>query len=149
MDPPNDLNNAGPSSKLPSTLRDPSTLTFQKDGLRRSIILAYWIVILFSLPIWWYTTSIQRLSLPSNHIQHVARNQLTLPITVCLDTADSVLTQDVGKQLTQRQSQDRERWKGLAVTVMGQNQCSALVDFLQEPYPNYVNSRWDCNKRLI
>jgi hypothetical protein len=37
--------------------------TFQSNGTRRSIIASYWAVILLTLPLWWYTTSIERLPL--------------------------------------------------------------------------------------
>ncbi|KAL0572815.1 GPI transamidase component [Marasmius crinis-equi] len=70
-------------------LRNPSTIFFQHDNVRRSIISSYWIVIFLALPLWWKTTSIERLSLPSSEVyaQGDAQRQFQLPVRIALDSA--------------------------------------------------------------
>lgn len=41
---------------------------FQSDSLRIKIIASYWAVVLCAVPLWWYTTSITRLSLPTARV---------------------------------------------------------------------------------
>ena len=105
-----------------STLRDPGTLFYQKDAIRRSIISAYWAAIFLSLPLWWYSTSIERLSLPSSRVQQLAQQDLTLPISVCVE-ANTPLVNQVESILTARISQEPQRWKGLAVRLEGRANC--------------------------
>ncbi|CAA7264338.1 unnamed protein product [Cyclocybe aegerita] len=107
-----------PSTNNDAPLRDPSKLFFQKDSLRRSIVASYWILILLALPLWWYTTSIERLSLPSNRIQQQARNRLQLPITICIESNDAGLIRQADQELSNRITQYRQRWKGLDVRVV-------------------------------
>ncbi|KAF8960324.1 phosphatidylinositol-glycan biosynthesis class S protein-domain-containing protein [Flammula alnicola] len=126
----------GPSSQsttntkplsLPPTLRDPANLFYQKDELRRSIIVSYWIVILLAFPLWWYTTSIERLTLPSGRVHQLAQNHLELPIRICLETADVSQVDDLRYELTTRASQDPQRWKGLAIDVVGKVDCGSMT----------------------
>ena len=44
-------------------------VSFQTDKKRRLILLSYWIVILFAIPLWWTTTSITRLALPEDRVR--------------------------------------------------------------------------------
>ena len=113
MDPP----------QLPSSLRDPSKLFYQKDNTRRSIVIAYWSLIILAVPLWWYTTSIERLSLPSNHVHQQAKNQLQLPIRICLQTVDEHLSGNVRKTFADNISLDPQRWRGLVVDVFGKANC--------------------------
>ena len=46
-------------------------LHHQSETTRRSIIAAYWIVVVLCLPIWWNLTSIERLSLPKTRIDRL------------------------------------------------------------------------------
>lgn len=108
-----------------STLRDPGTLFYQKDVIRRSIISAYWAAIILSLPLWWYFTSIKRLSLPSSRVQQLAQRHLTLPISICIE-ANTPLVNQVQEILTTRISQEPQRWKGLAVRLEGRVNCRML-----------------------
>ena len=108
-----------------STLRDPGTLFYQKDVIRRSIISAYWVAIILSLPLWWYFTSIKRLSLPSSRVQQLAQQHLTLPISICIE-ANAPLVDRVQDILTARISQEPQRWKGLAVRLEGRAHCGTL-----------------------
>ncbi|KAK0203547.1 phosphatidylinositol-glycan biosynthesis class S protein-domain-containing protein [Desarmillaria ectypa] len=66
-------------------LRDPSSIFFQSDRVRRLIIASYWVVILLAIPLWWHTTSIERLSLPTAQVQYQAKTLLSFPITIRLD----------------------------------------------------------------
>ncbi|KAF8884920.1 phosphatidylinositol-glycan biosynthesis class S protein-domain-containing protein [Gymnopilus junonius] len=108
---------------LPPSLRDPKKLFFQSNRLRRTIIFAYWALILLALPIWWYTTSIERLALPTRRVHQVEENRLELPIIICVD-ADQPFIDDAGKQLANRILQDSDRWKGVVVEVKDNVSCS-------------------------
>ena len=71
---------------MPSpSFKDPSTLFYQSSTVKRSVITSYWIVILFSIPLWWYTTSIQRLTLPRSRIYFHAQRQLRVPVDFCVE----------------------------------------------------------------
>ncbi|KAG6820272.1 hypothetical protein H0H93_003103 [Arthromyces matolae] len=63
---------------------DPSQLFFQSNSVRRSIIKAYWIIIILALPLWWHTTSIQRLSLPSSRLLSQTQDGLRIPVRIRL-----------------------------------------------------------------
>ncbi|KAF9485053.1 hypothetical protein BDN70DRAFT_796635 [Pholiota conissans] len=117
-----------PPPSLPSTLRDPKSLFFQQDGIRRAIIASYWALIILALPLWWYTTSIERLSLPSTRIQQLAHNHLELPIKICLETREGTLVEQVKSQLLAGKSQDPLRWKGLAPEVIGSADCGKYAE---------------------
>lgn len=105
--------------------RDPSLLFYQKDYLRRSIIIAYWIVIILALPLWWSTTSIKRLSLPSTRLLEQTQRRLELPITICLQANNSFVVQ-VRRALADLASEDPLRWKGISVDVVGQADCGTI-----------------------
>jgi len=105
-----------------SPLRDPSLLFYQKDGLRRSIVAAYWIVILLSLPLWWSTTSIKRLSLSSTRLLGQTQRRLDLPITICLEPNASFVL-EVRQALAHLASGDPRQWQGISVDVVGQTDC--------------------------
>lgn len=68
-----------------ASLQDPSTLFFQRDGVRRLIITSYWIVILLAIPLWWNITSIERLSLPWSRVNDQTQTLLAFPTTIQLD----------------------------------------------------------------
>jgi phosphatidylinositol glycan class S len=55
----------------PNTVECDSTLpevSHQSISIHRTILLAYWLVVLISVPIWWSMTSIERLKLPNARI---------------------------------------------------------------------------------
>ena len=47
----------------------PAKLVFESVWNRRRIIASYWVVILVALPLWWKTTSIERLGLPASRVK--------------------------------------------------------------------------------
>ena len=113
-----------------NSLRDPSAIYYQNDGLRRSIIIAYWVVILLALPLWWSTTSIQRLSLPSSRVQEQSQRRLQLPIAICIESNNSRFIDDVKSAMDRSSLRDPSRWRGILVKVLGQPSCGMS-------FPNY------------
>ncbi|KAL6306302.1 phosphatidylinositol-glycan biosynthesis class S protein-domain-containing protein [Sparassis latifolia] len=63
----------------------PSQLVFQSVFTRRCIIASYWLVVLLALPLWWTTTSIDRLSLPASRVVAQQSRELVFPVDVQLD----------------------------------------------------------------
>ncbi|KAG9221676.1 hypothetical protein CCMSSC00406_0005589 [Pleurotus cornucopiae] len=82
-------------------LRDPSTIFFQFDNVRRTIIASYWIIIILALPLWWKTTSIERLSLPSSRVRNQASKELRLPVHIQLPGSYLETTKRSQDQLAQ------------------------------------------------
>jgi GPI-anchor transamidase subunit S len=56
--------------------KDPSLLTFEGPYMRRCILASYLVLVILALPLWWSTTSIQRLSLPKAHIDSLAAKEV-------------------------------------------------------------------------
>ena len=110
-------------SSQPPSLRDPAKLFYQTDKTRRSIVIAYWSIIILAIPLWWYTTSIERLSLPSHHVHQQAKNHLRLPVRICLQTGDEHLSDSVRTSFSDNISLEPQRWRGLAVDVFGNANC--------------------------
>ncbi|KAI0258289.1 phosphatidylinositol-glycan biosynthesis class S protein-domain-containing protein [Gloeopeniophorella convolvens] len=69
----------------PATLKDPSTLLFEQTGVRRKILASYLAVVLLALPLWWSTTSIERLSLPTLRVDSLSSKELHYSINVGID----------------------------------------------------------------
>ncbi|KAF9530240.1 phosphatidylinositol-glycan biosynthesis class S protein-domain-containing protein [Crepidotus variabilis] len=113
----------------PTSPRDPSKLFHQKDSLRRSIVAVYWTVIVLSIPLWWTTTSIQRLSLPFNGVREQAYRTLELPISICLDTTDSTFRKEVADLLARKVAENSSRWAGTAPSVKSITECAGTNDF--------------------
>jgi phosphatidylinositol glycan class S len=103
-------------------LRD---LFFQRDAIRRSVIASYWLAIILALPLWWNTTTIYRLSLPSSRVEAIARNKLLLPISICLVTNDHSLPGKLHHHLVR----STDYWKVLDVHIFGDLDCSSLGMF--------------------
>lgn len=115
---------------LPLGLRNPSSLFYQKDALRRSIIKAYWVIISLAVPLWWYTTSIERLALPSSRIEQLVDKHLQLPVNIC---APSSRISNLKNELSSRHMQDRKRWDGLEVKLEENEICGACA-LVSVPY---------------
>ncbi|KAK0449747.1 phosphatidylinositol-glycan biosynthesis class S protein-domain-containing protein [Desarmillaria tabescens] len=110
-------------------LRDPSSIFFQSDRVRRLIIASYWVVILLATPLWWHTTSIERLSLPTAQVQYQAKTLLSFPIALRL--APSLVQYDpsiTGKlqQFFDTQSSKGGQWRGLSIHVEEGSEADSL-----------------------
>jgi len=110
-----------PRSRKPEMSEDANDerIFFQSRKLRWSILAAYWAVILLALPLWWTTTSIQRLSLPTARVEHLARKDLRFPIDIVLDSSSGVDTKVLSAKLQNlvnaRLSPDVRAWLNLRV----------------------------------
>ena len=116
-----------PSPDLPATLHDPKSLFYQQVSLRRAIIASYWTIILLAVPLWWYTTSIERLALPSGRVQQLAHNNLELPIPICIEGPRIPFIDKIQIQLSKQISQDPQRWNGVAPRLFGSTDCGQLA----------------------
>lgn len=123
----------------PSSLRDPAKLFYQTDRTRRSIVIAYWSIIILAIPLWWYTTSIERLSLPSHHVHQQAKNHLQLPVRICLQTVDEHLSDSVRTSFDSIISHEPQRWRGLAVDIFGKANCG--MPFINTSYIMRANEK--------
>ncbi len=97
--------------------KEPSTLSFESPRTRALILTSYLVVVVLALPLWWSTTSIERLSLPVSRVDalgdkevglvlmailslHLTDNKLHLPISVTVDaTSPGTLSDDVAQNL--------------------------------------------------
>ncbi|KAL0959938.1 hypothetical protein HGRIS_011601 [Hohenbuehelia grisea] len=106
-----------PTGRDPETerdgLRDPSQLYFQADHVRRTIIAAYWIIIFLAVPLWWHTTSIERLPLPSALVESQAERELQFPIRLQVPESHAVILPRLQGLLREKTLGHPERWKGL------------------------------------
>lgn len=93
---------------------DGERIFFQSWKVRWSILAAYWAVIVLALPLWWTTTSIQRLSLPTSRVEDLARKDLRFPVDIVLDSSSGVNTKDLSAKLQSlinaRLSSDVRAW---------------------------------------
>ena len=78
---------------------DGERVFFQSRKVRWSILAAYWAVILLALPLWWTTTSIQRLSLPTSRVEDLSRKDLRFPVDIVLDSSSGVDTKALSAKL--------------------------------------------------
>ncbi|KZV67899.1 hypothetical protein PENSPDRAFT_635200 [Peniophora sp. CONT] len=67
-------------STVHAKLKDFSSVFFEQTGLRRSILLSYWAIVLLAVPLWLATTSIERLPLPAAHFESQSDSKLDLRI---------------------------------------------------------------------
>jgi GPI-anchor transamidase subunit S len=109
------------SSQQFSSLKDPSKLCFESTRTRRLILGSYWAVVLLALPLWWYTTSIERLSLPSSRVQNLVERDLRFQVHLQLDTRGygnaTVVAKDWQGIVDRWATHEKDRWKGLNVHV--------------------------------
>ena len=93
---------------------DHERIFFQSRKVRWSILTAYWVIILLAVPLWWTTTSIQRLSLPTSRVEDLARKDLRFPINIVLDSSSGVDTKALSTKLrgliNARLSPDIKTW---------------------------------------
>ncbi len=137
-------------------LRDPSSIFFQSHRVRRLIIVSYWVVILLATPLWWHTTSIERLSLPTAQVQYQAKTVLSFPITIRLDPS---LVQDdpsiTGKlqQLFNTHSSKGGQWRGLSIHVevgseAGTFSLTSAAKFVSHESSRLPEHAWDIFRHL-
>ncbi|KAH7923098.1 hypothetical protein BV22DRAFT_1069392 [Leucogyrophana mollusca] len=104
-----------------SGLKNPASLAFQSDDTRRLILGSYWVVILLALPFWWYTTSIERLSLPADRVRSQLDQEPRFPILVQFDTEqagfNSAHIADVSSLLRKSIQSAPKRWHGLDLHI--------------------------------
>lgn len=48
-------------------------IPFQSHDIKLRIVSSYWLIIILGLPLWWITTSIERLALPVERVRSIAR----------------------------------------------------------------------------
>ena len=98
---------------------DDKRIFFQSKKVRWSILAAYWAVIILALPLWWTTTSIQRLSLPTSRVDHLSRKSLRFPVDIVLDSSTGVDTKALSAKLQSlinvRLSPDVRAWLDVRV----------------------------------
>lgn len=130
-----------------TSLRDPSRLFYQLDYNRRLIIASYWAVILCALPLWWYTTSIERLSLPSTRVYSQTGKELRFPVDVHLDASitrsDASLLHQLQHLVDELVRHAPDRWKGLEVrfsskpdsgmSLVSSHETLSYIQVLDEP----------------
>ena len=80
-------------------LPDDERIFFQSRRVRWSILVAYWAVILLALPLWWTTTSIQRLSLPTSRVEDLVQKNLRFPLDIALDSSSGADTKALSPKL--------------------------------------------------
>ena len=93
---------------------DKERIFFQSKKVRWSILATYWTVIILALPLWWATTSIQRLSLPTSRVEDLSRKRLRFPVDIVLDSSTGVDTKALSTKLQNlintRLSPDVKAW---------------------------------------
>ncbi|KAJ3736007.1 phosphatidylinositol-glycan biosynthesis class S protein-domain-containing protein [Lentinula guzmanii] len=109
-----------------SRFRDPSSLFFQFDTIRRYIIASYWVLITLALPLWWTTTSIERLPLPTSEVYAQAQKRLEIPLAICVDSAFS-------SQITSLQRSIRDAASYLDVQAHLGQDCSQFPGYAVLP----------------
>lgn len=82
-----------------SRFRDPSSIFFQYNSIRRWIIASYWIIIALAVPLWWKATSIERLALPTSEVYSQAQKKLKIPLEICVDSVFSNQVEAVGASI--------------------------------------------------
>ncbi|KAN0108949.1 Phosphatidylinositol-glycan biosynthesis class S domain containing protein [Russula decolorans] len=76
------------SNRVEHGLKEPSTLSFEQPRTRVTILASYLLLVVLGLPLWWSTTSIERLSLPTFHVDSLGSKELHLPISVAVNIAN-------------------------------------------------------------
>ena len=121
------------------SFRDPSKVFYQGDHIRRSILVSYWIVIILALPLWWYTTSIERLSLPSSRVYAQAEKDLQFPVKIELEipapakNGPSLATQ-LQELLNERIFRAPQKWKGIDIHVSSKRHVGESVSSTEEHF---------------
>jgi GPI-anchor transamidase subunit S len=64
------------SNRVEHGLKEPSTLSFEQPRTRVTILASYLLLVVLGLPLWWSTTSIERLSLPTFHVDSLGSKEV-------------------------------------------------------------------------
>lgn len=95
--------------------KDPDSLFFQSNRIRRLVIAGYCLFILAAVPLWWYTTSIERLSLPSTRVRALATKHLQIKVPLHIRTDDDSLALGIQSELEQVVSRNGDDWKDIVL----------------------------------
>jgi phosphatidylinositol glycan class S len=106
---------------MSSSLKDPAALFHQSKAVKRAVILAYWSLILLAVPLWWRTTSIQRLALPEPRISSNARKHLELPVSLCVE--DARIKSSLQSFLDEKAGDNPGHWWGVKPRVYSERDC--------------------------
>lgn len=109
------------SSPSSVSFKDPKTLFSQSNAVKRSVIASYWTVIVLALPLWWYATSIQRLSLPTSQIHSHAERRLKIPVDICVE--DASIIADLQNSFDGKLMVHPGLWEDLKIVVYGGSGC--------------------------
>jgi phosphatidylinositol glycan class S len=64
------------SNHIDHGLKEPSTLPFEQPRTRVMILASYLLLVVLGFPLWWSTTSIERLSLPTSHVDSLGSKEV-------------------------------------------------------------------------
>jgi len=64
------------SNRVDQGLKEPSTLPFEQPSTRVRILASYLLLVVLGLPLWWSTTSIERLSLPTSLVDSLGSKEV-------------------------------------------------------------------------
>ncbi|KAF8591320.1 hypothetical protein K439DRAFT_1611324 [Ramaria rubella] len=98
--------------------------------LRFRIVTSYWLIFILGLPLWWSTTSIQRLTLPVNRVISTANKpEPHFPLDISIEPAigesstkytdPKSLARQVENLLNDEKTNDPISWLGLTINVIG------------------------------
>ncbi|GJJ14981.1 hypothetical protein Clacol_009251 [Clathrus columnatus] len=102
------------------------SVRFQNVTIKRQILSAYSLIIILSLPLWWYTTSIQRLSLPVGQVKAVEGAEASPPNESSLDTR--AFAQALQVSMDQDRSRYPASWEGIKIYLNDDKQAVPLND---------------------
>ncbi|KAI0763472.1 phosphatidylinositol-glycan biosynthesis class S protein-domain-containing protein [Trametes elegans] len=96
---------------------DPAQLCFESVRTRRLIIASYWLVVLLAVPLWWKTTSIERLALPASRVHAQRNRELSFPVEVNVETGDNPNLASLARGVQSIPVVDRKAVEGSAVDI--------------------------------
>ncbi|KAI0792312.1 phosphatidylinositol-glycan biosynthesis class S protein-domain-containing protein [Abortiporus biennis] len=110
------------SGQQHGTTVDPSKLAFETTTTRRKIIFSYWLIVLLAIPLWWKTTSIDRLSLPDSKVKTLRKKEWKFPVYLHLEShVTSHPIVEVQKSVEQFLTMDLQQEDGISVHVTADN----------------------------
>lgn len=74
------------SNHVDHDLKEPSTLSFEQPRTRVWILTSYLLLVVLAVPLWWSTTSIERLSLPISRVDSVGNKEVSRHLNGCYET---------------------------------------------------------------